>query len=87
VSRKKCSFLFFYVDKVFFMLYLKIVNFKKKENKLKELLTQKELLEKLKIERTKLWKLRKEGMPHYISPLRFDYEKVLEWLDKRQAEK
>ena len=42
---------------------------------------------KMSISRPILLKLRKEGLPCYTNPLRFDPEKVIEWLDKREIEK
>lgn len=50
------------------------------------LLTQKELMEELKISRFKINELRKEGMPEIIiSPrnYRYDRDAVLEWIKER----
>ena len=49
-----------------------------------ELLTIKELTEKLHVTDRTIYNFRQEGMPVFSSkPLRFDFEKVLEWLKDR----
>lgn len=51
------------------------------------LLTNKELAESLGVSRVTLWRLRSLGMPHFWvgGQLRYDLDKVLDWLEKREA--
>ena len=50
-----------------------------------ELLTIKELAEKLKMSVTTLYRFKREGMPYIIEkPLRFDFIEVFEWFKTRE---
>lgn len=54
-----------------------------------DLITQKELGEKLKLSRSTIYRLRKEeGMPYYNlgSKVMFDLDEVKRWLKKRQKQ-
>lgn len=54
---------------------------------MKELITTKELCKKLKLSRPTILKLRNEGMPTIFlgeRSVRFDYDKVQEWLKERE---
>ncbi|AKU43365.1 DNA-binding protein [Bacillus phage Silence] len=50
-------------------------------NKLKQMLTVKELASILKVDRTTIWRWRQKGMPceKYGGTIRFDLEKVKDW--------
>lgn len=51
------------------------------------LLTDYELSKYLKVSVVTLWRLRSLGMPHFWvgGQLRYDLDKVLDWLEKREA--
>jgi phage terminase Nu1 subunit (DNA packaging protein) len=55
---------------------------------MQELLTEKELCEKLKVGITTMKKFKKEGIPHLKvgGQYRYDWNKVIEWFERKQGQ-
>lgn len=53
-----------------------------------ELITAKQLQEKLNVSRSTVYRWRKEGMPHKKighKTIRYDLDKVMEWLEDKET--